>query len=383
MIAGLRPIGAAAAATAQRSLDTAQSLVGQNMKGGRLDAAGLARDLAAAARNTPADARTLRQAVDGELTPVQRGELAAKRSSPVDVKTLALDVGQVALDIVGIFEPTPFADLTNAGISVLRGDGFGAVTSLAGTLPYVGDLAKAGKLGKWAQTAGRAVDAALASPAAMRLLSPALNKLSAALRAIPDAVLARAPAPVRSTIAGLRSQLDRVATPIAREVGAAVSSTAHRLGIPEPRLRAVVDAPHGSRPPVSTYMTAAQRATHLAAFDGGIVRFTSRTNYVKYGTLGPSGGFVTSAREFNAIVKEARGDLRVVEERLGLMNGTLKNGDTMIVGVKRTDAPSLRLPNGNEDGVNDKWVPGGFTSGRVIEAVADFPKGTPFKEIKL
>lgn len=380
---GLRPIGAAAAATARQSLDTAQSLVGQNMKNGRLDADGLARDLAAATKNAPSEARTLRQAVDSELTPVQRGELASKRPSPVDVKTLALDVGQVALDIVGIFEPTPFADLTNAGISVLRGDVFGAVTSAAGTLPYVGDLAKAGKLGKWAQTAGRAVDAALASPAAMRLLLPALDKLSAAVRAIPDAVLARAPKPVRSTIAGLRSQLDRIATPIAREVGAALSSTAHRLGIPESRLRAVADAPIGSRPPVSTYMTAAQRATHLAAFDSGIVRFTSRANYAKYGTLGPSGGFVTSAREFNAIVKEARGDLRVVEDRLGLMHGTLKNGDTMIVGVRRTDAPSLRLPDGNERGVNDKWVPGGYTSGRVIEAVADFPKGTPFREIKL
>lgn len=380
---GLRPIGAAAAATARQSLDTAQSLVGQNMKNGRLDADGLARDLAAATKNAPSEARTLRQAVDSELTPVQRGELASKRPSPVDVKTLALDVGQVALDIVGIFEPTPFADLTNAGISVLRGDVFGAVTSAAGTLPYVGDLAKAGKLGKWAQTAGRAVDAALASPAAMRLLSGPLNKLSAAVRAIPGAVLARAPGSVRDAIAGLRSQLDRVATPIAREVGAAVSSTAHRLGIPEGRLRAVVNAPHGSRPPVSTYMTAAQRAVHLAAFDGGIVRFTSSANYKAFGTLGPNGGFVTSAREFDAIVKEARGDLSTVESRLGLMRGALRHGDTMIVIVKRSDAPSLRLPNGNEDGVNDKWVPGGYTSGRVIEAVAEFPKGTPFREIKL
>ena len=41
------------------------------------------------------------------------------------------------------------------------------------------------------------------------------------------------------------------------------------------------------------------------------------------------------------------------------------------------------LPSGNERGANDKWVPGGYTSGRVIEAVMDFPASLPFKELKL
>lgn len=382
-MAGLGSIGGAAAATARRSVDTAQSLVGRNMTGGRLDAAGLARDLDAAIKAAPADARTLRQAIDGELTPVQRGEFAAKRPSAVDLKTLGLDVAQVGLDIVGIFEPTPFADLTNAGISVLRGDVFGAVTSAAGAVPYVGDLAKAGKLGKWAKTVGNAVDAALANPTAMRLLSPALNKVASAVRAIPDAVLAKMPAAVRETVHGLRTQLDRIATTVARQVNSATSATAQRLGIPEGRLHSVLDASKGSRPPVSTYMTAAQRATHLAAFDGGIVRVTRRTDFDNFGTLGPHGGFVTSAREFAAILKEARGDLRIVEDRLGLVRGALKDDNTMIVAVKRSDAPSLRIPDGNEDGVNVKWVPGGYTSGRVIEGVMDFPKGTPYKEINL
>lgn len=381
-MAGANAINPAARAAARHSADAGQALVARHRTGGQTNLDGIAAELQRA-RGNPAELARLRQAVDAELTPVERGQLASRVGRGTDYRTLALDVGQVALDIVGIFEPTPFADLTNAGISVLRGDAFGAVTSAAGALPYLGDLAKAGKLGRWAQTVGRAVDAALASPVAMRLLQTPLSKLAAAINAIPAAALARAPAAVRETIEGLQRQLARVATPLAREVGAGLSAAAQRLGVPEARLSAIVSSPAGGRPPVESYMSASQRALHLSSFDQGVVRITSRANYEAYGTLGPSGGFVTSAREFSAIMREAKGNLRVVEQRLGLNRGTLSDSDTLIAVVQRADASNLRLPTGNERGANDKWVPGGYTSGRVIEAVMDFPAGLPFKEPKL
>ena len=62
---------------------------------------------------------------------------------------VALDLTQMGLDIVGIFEPTPFADLSNAGISALRGEWGNAALSVLGVIPYAGDLAKFGKIPKW------------------------------------------------------------------------------------------------------------------------------------------------------------------------------------------------------------------------------------------
>ena len=66
-----------------------------------------------------------------------------------DLTELALDLTQMGLDVVGIFEPTPFADLTNTGISVVRGNWGDAALSVLGVVPYVGDLAKLGKIPKW------------------------------------------------------------------------------------------------------------------------------------------------------------------------------------------------------------------------------------------
>jgi RHS repeat-associated protein len=59
----------------------------------------------------------------------------------------ALDWVQGGLDVIGTFEPTPFADLTNAGISALRGDKIGVGASLAGIIPYIGDAGKLAKYG--------------------------------------------------------------------------------------------------------------------------------------------------------------------------------------------------------------------------------------------
>ena len=111
--------------------------------------------------------RVLNQTAEG-VDPPRR---TALNDGP-DLAELALDLTQVALDIVGIFEPTPFADGANTLISIGRGDWFGAITSAAGIIPYVGDAAKLGKLGRWAETVAKAVDAAASNPAAARRLNP-------------------------------------------------------------------------------------------------------------------------------------------------------------------------------------------------------------------
>lgn len=64
------------------------------------------------------------------------------------------------LDIVGVIEPTPFADLTAASIEGKNGNWGSAILSGFGVIPYVGDIGKAGKIPKHVKTIGNAIDGA-------------------------------------------------------------------------------------------------------------------------------------------------------------------------------------------------------------------------------
>lgn len=98
------------------------------------------------------------------VTPPQPSQ--AGRLNPQRYGNGLLDWLQTGLDAVGVVEPTPFADATNAGISVLRafsephraGEHLrNAGVSLISMIPYVGDLAKVQKY------AGRSTNASSAS----------------------------------------------------------------------------------------------------------------------------------------------------------------------------------------------------------------------------
>jgi hypothetical protein len=58
------------------------------------------------------------------------------------------DVVQAGLDIAGVVDPTGIADGANASMYLSNGDWLNAGVSTAGLVPYVGDLAKAGRVGK-------------------------------------------------------------------------------------------------------------------------------------------------------------------------------------------------------------------------------------------
>lgn len=143
----------------------------------------------------------------------------------VDPTTLGLDVTQVALDIVGIFEPTPVADGTNAVISLVRGDWLGAGLSAAGMIPYVGDAAKLGKLGKWAETASNAVELALKNPDFAKTAGPHLKKIADAIDHAPKSVFNALPADAQQKLLEVRASLGRL--PGAAPEGAA-GSIAHK-----------------------------------------------------------------------------------------------------------------------------------------------------------
>lgn len=60
---------------------------------------------------------------------------------------------EAALDVAGIFDPTPTSDVASAALALRRGDLWGAGLSLLGVVPYVGDAV--GKSAKGARLAHR------------------------------------------------------------------------------------------------------------------------------------------------------------------------------------------------------------------------------------
>ena len=98
------------------------------------------------------------------------------QSLSAEQKELLLDVTQVALDIGGIFEPTPVCDGLSGLISLYRSDWFGAGVSLVSIVPYLGDTAKFAKLKRYAAVIDKAVGAA-GDVVVRRLLAPILAKI--------------------------------------------------------------------------------------------------------------------------------------------------------------------------------------------------------------
>ena len=132
----------------------------------------------------------------------------ATGAAATDDTGLALDLTQMGLDVVGIFDQTGLSDAANALISAGRGNWVGAGFSVLAAVPVFGALATAGKLGKWAETVSKAIEAAVANPTARAALEPALRRIHDALRSAPDAVLRALPDNIRTTIEGIRTQLD-------------------------------------------------------------------------------------------------------------------------------------------------------------------------------
>ncbi|SOB78744.1 DNA/RNA non-specific endonuclease [Sphingomonas guangdongensis] len=158
------------------------------------------------------------------LAQVEAAPRSAAANGP-DLGTLALDLTQIGLDVVGIFEPTPFADGSNAVISLGRGvyDGitqrsWGAFGSRAldagisglGVFSYVGDTAKLARLPKLAGTVADAVRLAASNPAAREALEPGLRAIKDAVDKIPTGAIEQLPTAARESIQTMKTQLDEL-----------------------------------------------------------------------------------------------------------------------------------------------------------------------------
>jgi hypothetical protein len=96
---------------------------------------------------------------------------------------LKLDLVQFGLDLIGIVNPA--ADVANAGISLWRGDFFGAAISAISIIP-IGDVLKIAKLGKYAKTFETLVTRVVPNnPALYKELAPVMEQFRSLLAKVP------------------------------------------------------------------------------------------------------------------------------------------------------------------------------------------------------
>ncbi len=99
--------------------------------------------------------------------------------------SLLLDLAQVCFDLAGIVDPTPVSPGISTLLSIDRGDWLGAALSGASMVPFVGELAKFGKLGKDTRIVEQAIELAGSSKRAAEILTPILQKLSQLMELFP------------------------------------------------------------------------------------------------------------------------------------------------------------------------------------------------------
>ncbi|MHA6316152.1 DNA/RNA non-specific endonuclease [Altererythrobacter sp. CAU 1778] len=226
---------------------TASTLLARHRAGG-FDASGLQRDAALLRAQLPGQAQAVEAQIAARLTPREAGEYArawdtaqvctvpaglVPQQAPANdpggpsTATVVADLTQMTLDLVGIVEPTPFADGSNALISLGRMGGalwnrewgeagghlLNGTLSAAGVIPYLGDAAKAGKIGKWAQTVADAVTMAARNPAARGALEAPLREIRDLLDKIPQGAIDAMPGSARESLERMRTQLDEFFDP--------------------------------------------------------------------------------------------------------------------------------------------------------------------------
>ena len=145
-----------------------------------------------------------------------------------------------------------------------------------------------------------------------------------------------------------------------------VDDVARNAGLTRTQIDDIIKMPNGQRPEPSSYLAKEYIDHHLSQFKTGVTKIQAS---LKYNTIGSSQGtYVMPTSVADVLLKRANGDVKLLEDFLGLESGTL--GDTPV----RIDIPKpqgLRMPSGNERGANENWLPGGYTTRGIPEAVID------------
>ncbi len=81
--------------------------------------------------------------------------------------------------------------------------------------------------------------------------------------------------------------------------------------------------------------------------------------------------FVIPESFFDDVITKANGDISYIEKVLGYKPGSLQSGYYVAIRINNPSKCDICIPTGNEIGANNYWIPGGYTSGDVPEAIVN------------
>ena len=137
-------------------------------------------------------------------------------------------------------------------------------------------------------------------------------------------------------------------------------------GPTQEKINEILNQPWGKRDAPETYMSERYISDHLKQFENGVTKISANA---PIGTAGaPGGTFVMPISVADELIAKSKGDIAKLEGYLGLDPGDL---GTNPVRIDIPNPTGLRMPSGNELGVKDKWLPGGYTPAGVPEAIID------------
>ncbi|OBG62192.1 MULTISPECIES: hypothetical protein [unclassified Mycobacterium] len=143
-------------------------------------------------------------------------------------------------------------------------------------------------------------------------------------------------------------------------------------GISAEKRSEIIAMPKGSRPDPSEYLSPDYIKNHLQKFSDGATRFMPASNLEKYGIAQRDGtSFVMPRNEADAMLEASGGNLRSMENELGLPEGFLDSNNLVRIDIADPGEYHLRMPSGNEAGANEQWIPGGVLPDGASEAVID------------
>ncbi|URZ01290.1 hypothetical protein [Clostridium felsineum] len=148
-------------------------------------------------------------------------------------------------------------------------------------------------------------------------------------------------------------------------------------GLSKMKVDEILATPKGSRPDPLTYLNKDYIEQHLKQFENGASYIMPKSDYDFYyrgvpEISRPDGTMFFAPKDYmDSILKDANGDISVIENRLGYPNGSLANGDFSIVNINNPQNYNMHIPSGNEHGANSEWIPGGYTSGGIPEVILE------------
>ncbi|CAD8180803.1 unnamed protein product [Paramecium pentaurelia] len=148
----------------------------------------------------------------------------------------------------------------------------------------------------------------------------------------------------------------------------------------------ILNTPKGNRPEPQIIMNQDYIEQHLKTFHNGasLIIVTAILDHYGRDYIGTKNGlFVVPKSQMDILLQAANGSLSVIEKNLGIPQGRWLFKRLSRIDILNPQKFNLRIPSGNEAGVNHLWKPGGLLPNGMKEAIIDMVPKNEYQEVQL